>query len=100
MRLQNPIYVLVFVVVLIGPLVIVAAEVNTPDCRSGGADVQTNEWQLVQQKLTKEYDVCLEHCGGKTSCENHCGKAHSTKMNREHTRLFGKPMTNTDKSGS
>lgn len=94
MEHRGPVLLLAFVAVLSGMLVAVAAGAQAP-----AEDPQAKEWQAIQQMLTKEHGICLEHCGGSASCENHCGKAHTTKMNREHNRLFGKPMPTADKSG-
>lgn len=96
MKHRGSILLLAFMAVLIGPLVAVAADSPAP----AAVDPQMNEWQTIQQMLTKEHGVCLEHCGGSGSCSQKCDKVRTTKMNREHTRLFGQPMPTTAKGGS
>ena len=99
MKHRGTILPLAILAVLIAPVVAMAAGTQPP-AGSPATDAQMIEWQTIQQMLTKEYGICLEHCGGSASCENKCDKVRTTKMNREHTRVFGKPMPTTDKRGS
>jgi hypothetical protein len=98
MKHRGSVLVVVFLCFLLSSVLALAAD-SQPSAASPADDSRMLEWQVRQQTLDKEYNVCLEHCGTNTACEKKCSKARTLKMNREHTRIFGKPMPTTDNGG-
>ena len=45
-------------------------------------------WESVQNRLRREYQVCMEHCGNDAGCLDRCKKAMETQSDREYQRLM------------
>jgi hypothetical protein len=52
------------------------------------SESKKKRWESVQNKLRREYQVCMEHCGKDTSCLDRCKKAMETQSDREYQRLM------------
>lgn len=65
-------------------LVAIAAE---PDISTLPKD-KHEEWKRIKSGMEQEYNVCIEHCAGKSECENKCRVAYESRLQREFQRLL------------
>jgi len=61
----------------------IAAE---PDVNSLPKERQ-QQWDKIKSGMEQEYNVCIEHCGGKSECEQKCRQAHESRLQREFLKL-------------
>jgi hypothetical protein len=45
-------------------------------------------WQRIKSGMEQEYNVCIEHCGGKNECEEKCKKAFESRLQHEFQKLL------------
>jgi hypothetical protein len=44
-------------------------------------------WKSLQELAQKDYDVCLEHCGGEQSCLDRCASAYKHRLENDYKRV-------------
>jgi hypothetical protein len=52
------------------------------------SESKKKRWESVQNRLRREYQVCMEHCGKDAGCLDRCEKAMETQSDREYQRLM------------
>ena len=73
---------IIFILTCVFPLIVSAKSQNTgreaePPTISGPArhvmpEGKQEAFERIQARLEKEYNVCMEHCGYATDCQNRC----------------------------
>jgi hypothetical protein len=65
----------------------IKAPVKKPQ-RPDLSESNKKRWESVQNRLRREYQVCMEHCGNDAGCLDRCKKAMETQSHREYQRLM------------
>jgi hypothetical protein len=52
------------------------------------SESKKKRWESVQNRLRREYQVCMEHCGKDTRCLDRCKKTMETQSDREYQKLM------------
>lgn len=57
---------------------------------------KVQKWESLQNKVEKEYDICLEHCGYEQSCMDRCEAAYKNRLDREYRQLLNEKASASD----
>jgi hypothetical protein len=44
-------------------------------------------WEGLKKVARKDYEVCLEHCGGEQSCLDRCASVYKTRLENDYKRV-------------
>jgi nitrous oxide reductase accessory protein NosL len=51
------------------------------------------QWESISGVAEKEYNVCLEHCGGDSACQGKCKEAYTARLDRGYQGLLAQAGT-------